>query len=183
MHFGSLPQVINCSGRMFMIVVSCKGCGKEYKLSADKAGKYGKCKKCGSIIHVPDQPVLAADKDREEVPFNLAISDVVPSADEYEILGRWRGEKSQQTASFNVDRPWHINSLIEGEFLSFFAVTVETKRRRDTLSRPINEHHIDGRKKIEKDIFETGKDLFLDITTGGPSSVKWFIIVYTAKEQ
>lgn len=43
------------------ISVECEGCGKNYRLGDDKAGKKFKCKECGEVVSIPEDDEEFAD--------------------------------------------------------------------------------------------------------------------------
>jgi len=62
---------------MAKISFPCDGCGSVLSVPDDKAGKQGKCPKCGTIVEVPKpppQPVTAGPKLATERQINYAVS-------------------------------------------------------------------------------------------------------------
>jgi hypothetical protein len=61
------------------IQVGCAGCGKQYTVSDDWAGKAVRCKACGATLRIPQPPAPAEDLLAQELGTNLANPD--PMAD------------------------------------------------------------------------------------------------------
>jgi len=71
------------------IGIVCPECGSEFQVSAEMAGRKGKCRRCGGILVVPT-PGPDGDGDPEELPFEKE-ADATTEADnnDSEIEDEW----------------------------------------------------------------------------------------------
>jgi DNA-directed RNA polymerase subunit RPC12/RpoP len=102
---------------MAEIKLSCPECGRKLSVSGDKAGKKGKCPRCGAIIEVPSglvgSPEPESPEEREEVvevpPQEAKPTPVMARGEREE-----RGATSQEGPARAVKRPtvaWAVASL------------------------------------------------------------------------
>ncbi len=75
-----------------MIEFSCRSCGAVYKVSDDKAGKRGKCAKCGEMLQIPSLPQPVQQKAPAPAPQPVAapapqpVEPPAPPADPMDAL-------------------------------------------------------------------------------------------------
>jgi uncharacterized protein (TIGR00266 family) len=66
-----------------MLIVQCNGCGKEYRLGEDYAGKRIRCQACGNAFEVPAAPVTATAVEVITGENRQRIADEI----DYEVFG------------------------------------------------------------------------------------------------
>ncbi len=94
----------------------------------------------------------------------------------WKIKEKWEGDKGIWIRGFAVRGPWRFCWVAEGGYMNSFSVSIYKKGRDNALARPVNEHHIDGVKEGLVDVRKYGL-LSLNVTTAGPGSVQWLIMV------
>lgn len=70
------------------IRVVCDGCGKAFRVPASKAGKRGKCPKCGAVLHVPEPVAAGASEGEGEMDWSslaAAEAGAAPAEDGYDL--------------------------------------------------------------------------------------------------
>ncbi len=161
-----------------VIFVKCHGCKREYRVPDHAGGKKAKCAGCSFIMRIPFQDAQI-DEDRgvvgrDEVP--IESSKAMVAFKKRNIMAGWEGMEGRWIKGIPMRRPGRFLWAAQGGYLNSFFVSIYKKSRRDTVLRPVSEHHLDGSKEGSFDIVDIGS-LSLNVNTGGPPPVRWVIVV------